>query len=749
MSKEPLITLFDIITTKGAFSPFAWRVRLALNYKKINYKTHWLALTDIKSNHQRFSIPETEHPIENPFYTIPAIIDASTSPPIVISQSFNIEKYLDEKYPDPPLYSIIPPNLHQGDTNAKERVAFLDEVNEFLRETNHWRRKILIPLAIPLIPNILQEQDKDYFYESRSRWFQMPFNEISPKAEAREVYIKDLKAVFEELDRVLVRGRVKPYNPNDQYDKPWICGDVVTRGDFTLIGLFIWIQKSNPELWNLIKTWNSGRWLSGGPSGFYLAARILYLLSSPGALKGNNINHNQDNLPVRVHIFERLKAPHGLVRFGVAPDHPEVKNCIHKFDRVVEDPKVRFFGNVHVGGGNKSTGSTSTTPSSSASPLHLPLSTLFPYYTHLAFSTGAPIPKTHPRLPPSQYCIPALDIVHWYTGHPESRYSDLTPPIPPSAKHITIIGHGNVSLDVARMILSSFARLNKLSDDDMPPNIKRAMKQLNVEHIDIVGRRGPEDVRFTPKEVREMMSLDNVAMNPIPNHLFERMKLDSLSRQQTRIVQLLQKGSRTMIDQSPRPKTFKLQFFEQPVGYRVVAPGLIELELEETCLTTSGDVVPVSPPRRRVIHTNLIVTSLGYESSPGLFQNSEQTSYPWFNERTRHIRSSSAGGRVLSPDGRVVQNIYASGWAGRGAHGVLAGTVMDANDVAASIIQDWEGEELRNGEVIQQNIGSKIGHVERLPSPLAIEPAGGLYNSCDVIENGVRDGIVSAYHHRQ
>lgn len=476
---------------------------------------------------------------------------------------------------------------------------------------------------------------------------------------------------------------------------------------------------------------------------------MLYLTSSSKENTQTNGGFEHAASPVRIHIYERLKTPHGLVRYGVAPDHPEVKNCIHKFDRVIQDPRVRYFGNVHVGGTyhTQSAPPTKSLSSKGLSHHHIPLSNLFPHYTHLAFATGAPIPKTHSRLLPSQYCVPALDIVHWYTGHPESRHTiGKVPPISPTAKHVTVIGHGNVSLDVVRMILSSPDRLRNL--DDMPANVKGEMEQLGVKHVEIVGRRGPEDVRFTPKEVREIMSLESAVMDPIPPQLFERIDTPSLSRQQTRIVQLLQKGSKIPSNQSHELKTFSMRFFEQPVGYRILEQGLVELELEETCVAPSGDVVPANPPRRRTVHTNLIVTSLGYESSPALFNGLEGIAYPWFDERSKHIRTLSAGGRVLSADGRIVRNVYASGWAGRGAHGVLAGTVIDANDVASAIVQDWRGEEVKNGDEESrpsQEIGSKIRHVERLPTPLASEPSSGLDAICEEVEQGIRDGTVYPY----
>lgn len=298
------------------------------------------------------------------------------------------------------------------------------------------------------------------------------------------------------------------------------------------------------------------------------------------------------------------------------------------------------------------------------------------------------------------------------------------------------------------MILSSPAKLEELSDGDLPSTVKHTLERLSVEHIDIVGRRGPEDVRFTPKEVREIMALDSAVMDPIPARLFERITMDSLSRQQRRMVQLLQNGSKIIHNQPRELKTFSMRFFEQPVSYRVIQPDVIELELEETCQTSSGDIVPVFPSRRRIIHTNLIVTSLGYESSPDLFQNPGEVTYPWFDERSKHIRTIPAGGRVLAPDGRIVQNVYASGWAGRGAQGVLAGTVIDANDVAAAIVQDWKGDVATKNEETRQEVGSKIQQIERLPSPLAVEPTGGLDNTCDAIEQGVRAGTVYTYDQR-
>ena len=239
--------------------------------------------------------------------------------------------------------------------------------------------------------------------------------------------------------------------------------------------------------------------IGGGPSAFYVASRVLKSLPL------------QDFRNVRVHIFDRLWAPHGLVRYGVAPDHPEVKasclglnlgnhlftdkfrfskNCTHKFDATAQDSRFRFFGNVEVAD------TVFTIPYA----VSLPVSSILDSYSHVVFATGCTLPTVHEALPSSPFCIPALSFVHWYTQHPN------TPPPPPLNKvsHVSIIGNGNVSLDVARMLLTDVKVLTKY---DVPQHVLDVFSRSTVKHVSIIGRRGPFEAAFTTKELREMINL--------------------------------------------------------------------------------------------------------------------------------------------------------------------------------------------------------------------------------------------------
>ncbi|KAI0739679.1 hypothetical protein C8Q80DRAFT_196864 [Daedaleopsis nitida] len=386
--------------------------------------------------------------------------------------------------------------------------------------------------------------------------------------------------------------------------------------------------------------------IGAGPSSFYVASRLLSLLpqSGPGASS------------LRIHLYDRLWAPYGLVRYGVAPDHPEVKNCTHKFDAAAADSRLRFFGNINVGA-----------PSPIPHALPLSLQTLLPYYTHILLSTGCTVPVLHSALPPSQYCVPALSLVHWYTQHP----SRPSPPPLDRTSHVTLIGQGNVSLDVARMLLTP---PDKLAKYDVPSSVLDVLRRSAVQHVSIVGRRGPLQAAFTTKELREMMNLPDASMVPLDPALFENTGV--LTRQQSRTLDLLKKGSKNPAGTTS--KTWSLDFFRSPAG--LVTPpssgtSQAQLTLAHTMLDPSQRAVPTG--ETSTLSTDLVVTSLGHRAEP---------SAPWYDPALGHIRT--VRGRVVGADGRVVRNVYASGWAAMGARGVLVSTMMDAYAVADTILRD-------------------------------------------------------------
>ncbi|KAF8335314.1 uncharacterized protein EI90DRAFT_3280061 [Cantharellus anzutake] len=445
--------------------------------------------------------------------------------------------------------------------------------------------------------------------------------------------------------------------------------------------------------------------VGAGPSAFYCAHRVL-----------SRLPYSQ------VHLYDRLWAPHGLVRYGVAPDHPEVKNCTHKFDETALDPRFKFFGNVSL-----------SAPLPMKQNVSLPLSSLFPYYTHILLSHGASRPLPLENMDPS-HTITALRFVHWYTGHP-STYHLPSPPLS-NVKHITLVGHGNVSLDIARLLLTDSSLLSSL---DISAHVLEELHKSTVEHVNIVSRRGPAQVAFTAKELRELLNLPNASMVPIIPETFSPLTLvptsssaveitnngpksatpiiPGLTRQQTRILDLLKKGSKMAFGSTL--KTFSFQFFRTPHSSSS-SSGTITYNLnmldQDGKARWTGD--------RETQNTDLVVPSLGYRSDPLVPSPTPITPTPngaetgvvdgWYDSTLGRVRNVS--GRVhafvpsSSPDQSHrlcrIKNVYASGWAANGAKGVLASTMYDAYAVSDLLVSDHlsQQNELASEESIAPSI---------------------------------------------
>ena len=326
---------------------------------------------------------------------------------------------------------------------------------------------------------------------------------------------------------------------------------------------------------------------------------------------------------------------------------------------------MHFFGNVQVG---------PQTPPSISHALPISLSSLKPHYTHLLLSTGCTIPTLHPLLPPSDRVIPALSLVHWYTQHP----SRPSPPPLHKTEHVSIIGQGNVALDVARMLLTPPEILEKY---DVPAPVLDILYRSAVRHVSIIGRRGPLQAAFTTKELRELTTLSGASMIPLAHDVITPASGTKLTRQQSRIIQLLQQGGPTTTpthtQNPPRStKTWSLDFFRSPTGF--TADGR-HLSLAHTALDEDSRAVPTDASS--LLRTDLVVTALGHHSDPLL---------PYYDSTLGHLRTDR--GRVLDTTSRALRHVYASGWAATGARGVLAATMIDAYAVADSILTDHFGD---------------------------------------------------------
>ena len=313
------------------------------------------------------------------------------------------------------------------------------------------------------------------------------------------------------------------------------------------------------------------------------------------------------------------------------------------------------------------------------------------HFTHLLFAYGASTPLL-PVLAPDSPVQPisALDFVHWYTSHPDP-HSNLGIAIDrlKKAKHITVIGHGNVALDVARMIISPPSRL---APYDVPQSVLDVLNQLRVQHVSVVGRRGPAQVSFTAKEVREMMNLEGVGMKPINPELF-KLGAEGLSRQQSRLLDLMRKGSLTPASSADR--TWSLDFLRSPLK---ISPT--ETTYAINSLSPSLSAVPTS--ETITTQTDLVIASVGYRSPP---------IHPaWHDVRLGRVRH--VDGKVVREDGTMVRGVYASGWAANGARGVLASTMWDAYSVAEKIVEDAtasvvSGTESGQDETVEDEVALK------------------------------------------
>ncbi|KAG9302456.1 hypothetical protein G9A89_006420 [Geosiphon pyriformis] len=410
--------------------------------------------------------------------------------------------------------------------------------------------------------------------------------------------------------------------------------------------------------------------IGSGPAGFYTAQRVL---------KGCSYAF--------VDMYDALPIPHGLVRYGVAPDHPEVKNAQHKFDEVALDPRYNFVGNVSV---NKD----------------LTVEDLKKHYDAIVLSYGA----TEEKSLGIKYedgslknVFSAREFVGWYNGLPQ--YHDLNPDLTRSETAV-VIGHGNVALDVARILLMDTTQLEKTDITEHALNI---IKNSKIRNVIILGRRGPLQVSFTAKELREMMKLPNTKFFTdfgfVKEELSTHSKYISQERPLKRLMQIIEKG---INDDKSGEKSWTLKFLRSPIelipDFENDPPYVKGLLLSVNKL--EGPIEKkraISTDQLEKLETSLVIKSLGYRSIPleGVPFDHQKGLVP--NEK----------GKVLDENGKEVPGFYVSGWIKRGPSGVIAATMYDAFETAEVILSDLK---LKKPMIPNHNKEVKQGFNAILPS---------------------------------
>ncbi|XP_063749345.1 NADPH:adrenodoxin oxidoreductase, mitochondrial isoform X2 [Eleginops maclovinus] len=385
--------------------------------------------------------------------------------------------------------------------------------------------------------------------------------------------------------------------------------------------------------------------VGGGPAGFYTAQHLI-----------------KARPDVAVDVYERLPVPFGLVRFGVAPDHPEVKNVINTFTQTARHERCSFYGNVNVG-------------------KDVSVEELREAYHAVVLSYGAE-GNRRMGVPGEDLSgvYSAKDFVGWYNGLPSCR--ELGPDL--SCETAVILGQGNVALDVARVLLSPIDFLKKT---DITQPALEALEASRVRRVLIVGRRGPTQIAGTIKEIREMVNLPNTRPDMLAAD-FEGVKesLQDLPRPRKRLTELMLKaaletpGEKEQERREKATKVWGLRFYRSPVeiladpersgrtaGIRL-AVNKLEGSGEGARAVLTGEVEDVT--------CGLVISSIGYKSLP------IDASVP-FDSRRAIVPNHM--GRIQEAPG-----LYCSGWLKTGPTGVIATTLNNSFDTARSVMEDME-----------------------------------------------------------
>ncbi len=398
--------------------------------------------------------------------------------------------------------------------------------------------------------------------------------------------------------------------------------------------------------------------IGAGPAGIYASDLIIKA---------------QRDFDVSIDLFDLLPAPYGLVRYGVAPDHPRIKGIIKALYEVLDRGDIRFFGNVQYG-------------------TDIKLSDLKKHYNAVIFATGA-IKDADLNIPGIDLdgSYGAADFVNWYDAHPDFP---LTWPL--NAKQIAVIGNGNVALDVARMLI-------KLPDDllstDIPEHVYEGLKSSPVTDVHVFGRRGPAQVKFSPLELREALHVNGVQAIVDPaDFQFDQGSQDAIdSNNQIRVM------VKTLEDLKENPqqaqeRRLHLHFFHSPL--EVVGEGgkVSAIKFKRTKLDGTGNVVgtgevveyPAQAVYRAVGYFGSELDQIPFDSKAGVISNEE--------------------GRVLDESGKQIPGVYCTGWIKRGPVGLIGHTKADAIETISHLIEDrasWWNPEQPDESAIVETLSSR------------------------------------------
>ena len=377
--------------------------------------------------------------------------------------------------------------------------------------------------------------------------------------------------------------------------------------------------------------------VGAGPAGFYAAELLM-----------------KEDVSTQVDLFEALPTPYGLVRYGVAPDHPKMRTVIARFDRTAAEPNFNYFGNIRLG-------------------RDIDLATLREYYDAVIITTGAQEPK--PLGIPGEDlpgCYTARPFIRWYNAYPD--HSDTEFDL--NCEAAVVIGNGNVALDIASVLSQA---PDELAKTDMATRAIDQLRRSKVRTVYVIGRRGLVQASFTHPEITELDKIEHCDIALDPSYL----QLDAADRaelafddnvQQRRFLPNFERFSQSA---GQAPRRIEFRFLRSPVA--IEGNGRVErIVLRKNILTgEAGARKAVATDALETIDCGLVFSCVGYrgEALPGIPYDDARGTLP--NDQ----------GRVLQ-GGKQVPGMYVSGWIKRGPSGVIGTNKVDSKETVESLVTD-------------------------------------------------------------
>lgn len=391
--------------------------------------------------------------------------------------------------------------------------------------------------------------------------------------------------------------------------------------------------------------------VGSGPSGYFAAASLLKFADSSD---GSDLAEDEPR-DVRVDMLEMLPTPWGLVRSGVAPDHPKIKTISAQFEKIGTDPRFRFFGNIRVGE-------------------HVHADELAERYDAVIYAVGAqsdrPLGIPGEELPGS---VAAVDFVGWYNAHP--HFAEMTPDL--TRHRAVVIGNGNVALDVARILVSD---PESLANTDIADHALESLHARGVEEVVIIGRRGPLQATFTTLELRELGDLEAMADVDVIVDAGDFADitdedLEAAGKTVKLNVKTLRAYIKTDAERASRGAKRRIVFRFRTSPIEIKGEGKTESIVlgHNELVNDGGRLVAKDTGAREELPAQLVVRAVGYRGvpTPGL---------P-FDERSGTIPHTA--GRI---DG--CRNSYVVGWIKRGPSGVIGSNKKDSQDTVNTLLTD-------------------------------------------------------------